>query len=586
MHHSKAGGQGYRNARRKVLGAATPVKSRHNLLGLLLGMSTLGLGLGGARASDPPGGAGNSAVSVDPPPAAGYQLPAVAAPGSAGDTERSNPIHVERIVFRGNKALRSSALQVVAAPYLGHDLGAADVEELRDALTHQYTDRGYINSGVVVDPNAPYHDGVLSFQVIEGHIKTVRVRGLKGLRSGYVVDRLRGASDETLNTNELRERFQRLLDDPLFARINSRIEPGAELGEAILDVDVVRARPYSLSLALNNYRPPSIGEKAYDLAGQVRDLTGWGDEVDADITGPIEFSGGIGYSLGWQLPVNRYGTQVSVSASRSQTVITEEPLAALDIRSTIDRQEFRVTQPLAGTLTQQFNIGAAIAHERDATLLAGQEFSFLPGASQGVTRSITARLIPDYSYRSEHQYLGVRITILHADLLDQPSGPVAYAQPNSSYFVETAQLHHLWEFSPLPFELESRATVQRTDAQISDLHALEIGGINSVRGFRENEILLSNVRNVNVDFRWLALPTGNSLRPGVTLGTFFDWADGYNVDGPTSTFSSTGVTLRMKWLHVQADLAYGIPIIQPGFVSGQHGTWQDHGLHAQILTTL
>jgi hemolysin activation/secretion protein len=152
--------------------------------------------------------------------------------------------------------------------------------------------------------------------------------------------------------------------------------------------------------------------------------------------------------------------------------------------------------------------------------------------------------------------------------------------------VETLQLHHLWEFSPLPFELESRVTIQRTDAQISDLHALEVGGINSVRGFRENEILLSNVRNVNADFRWLALPAGNSLRPGVTLGTFFDWADGYDMDGPTSTFSSAGFTLRLKWLHVQADLAYGIPIIQPGFVSGQHGTWQDHGIHAQIAMML
>ena len=509
-------------------------------------------------------------------------MPSVAVPGPGDSQESSKPVRVERIRFRGNKALRTSALQVVADPYLGKDLTPADIEELRIALTRQYTDRGYINSGVILDPKAPYHDGELNFLAIEGHIKEVRVHGLKRLRSAYVTDRLRGPTDEVLNTNELRERFQRLLDDPLFSRINSRIEPGDELGEAILDVDAVRARPYSLSAALNNYRPPSIGEKAYDVAGQVRNLTGWADTVDADVNGPLEFTGGVGYHLGWQIPLGQYGTQIAVSADRSQTVITEEPLSALDIRSTVDRVEFRVTQLVASTLTQQFNIGASVAREKNATQLAGEQFSFLPGADNGVTRSNTAKLIPDYSYRSEHQYLGARVTILYANLLDQTSQPSYPTQPAPHYFVETAQLHYLWEFSPLPFEFESRATLQRTDARISDLHELEIGGVNSVRGFREDEILLANVQNLNVDIRWLALRAGNSARPAVTLGTFFDWAAGYNLGQPMYTFSSSGVTLRAKWPHVQADCAYGIPIIEPGIASQQHGSWQDHGFHVQI----
>jgi hemolysin activation/secretion protein len=522
-------------------------------------------------------------------PGGRYQLPPVAIPESAdtANTDGSKPIMVRQIAFRGNKVLRTSALQVVAAEYLNKQLSAADIEELRIALTRQYTDRGYINSGVILDPNAPYHDGKLSFVAIEGHIKDVRVHGLKHLRAAYAVERLRASSDEVLNTNQLRERFQGLLDDPLFTRINSRIEPGAELGEAILDVDIERAKPYSMSVASNNYRPPSIGEKAYDVAGALRDLTGWGDVIDADVTGPIEFSGGVGYSVDWQVPLNHYGSLIAISAARSQTVITEEPLAPLDIRSKIDRAELRFTQPLVATRSQQFKIGVGVSRETDATTLAEEAFSFLPGADNGVTRSNTVRVAPDYSYRSEHQYFGVRITWLHAALLDQSTQPVAYSQPAPRYQVWTGQIHYLLEFSPLPFEFEPRATIQHTGAIISDLHELEIGGINSVRGFREDEILLSNAKILNFDLRWLALPAGNSIRPGLTLGTFFDWAKGYNIGEPTdkSTFSSCGVTGRAKWRHVQADLAYGIPLIKPEFVSQQHGSWQDHGIHAQIAMT-
>jgi hemolysin activation/secretion protein len=532
------------------------------------------LNAGDARAADPT----TPAAAVP-----GSQLsPGV---GSSSARLQVNAVRVERVAFRGNRALHVSALQAVAAPYLGRELSGADIEELKNALTRRYTDHGYINSAVVLDPDVPYHDGVLGFLVIEGRLQEVRVRGLNGLHSSYVVDRLRGSGDEALNIDVLRARFQRLADDPLFARVNSSLEAGADLADAILDVDVQRARPYSLTVALNNYRPAAIGEKAYDVSGQAHNLTGFGDVLDADLSGPIESSGGVGYGLDWQLPVGHYGTLVAASAARINTVVTEEPLSALDLRSTIERQELKLTQPWWSSLRQEFSLGAGIAHEQESTL--GNELvAFFPGFSAGATRAVTARLIPDYNYRSEQQYFDVRLTLLHANLLDDASGPMSASLPDQKYFVWSGQMHHLWEFAHAPFELESRAIVQRTNAHISDLHALTIGGINSVRGFRENEFLASNVENLNVDFRWLALPVGTSLRPGVRLGTFFDWAAGYDVGEHTDTFSSCGLTLRLKWSRVQADLAYGLPLIHPAFVSAEHGSWQDHGIHAQISTTL
>jgi hemolysin activation/secretion protein len=539
---------------------------------LLIAASTAALAA--ETAASPPAGAGS------------FQLPDVSLPGAAAGAMSAGPVHVDRIVFKGNKALASKTLLATAAPYVGRDLSAAQIEELRELLTRQYTDRGYVNSGVMLDPAAPMHDGALHFLAVEGRIKDVRVRGLKRLRPAYVIDRLRGADDEILNVNLLRERFQRLLDDPLFTRLNSRILPGAELGEATLDLDVDRARPYALSVALNNYRPPSIGEKAYDVAGLVRDLSGWGDVLDADINGPIDGSGGLNYSAGWAVPLNRYYTQVSFRSSYSDTVVTEEPLEALDIKSRIERQELKLTQPLWISLVHQFNVGASVAYEKNSTSVAGLPFSFLPGAVQGVTRAVTARVAPDYSFRTEHQYLGVRLTFLHATLLDQSSTPATFAQPDHEYEVWTGQVHYLWDLPHTPLEFETRGTAQWTGARISDLHAIEVGGVDSVRGFREDELLLANVRNLNVDLRWLVMPNSGGLRPGLTLGTFFDWASGYDVGEPTTTFSSTGGTLRLKWTHLQADLAVGARLIHPSFVDQQHGSWQDHGIHAQVAWAL
>jgi hemolysin activation/secretion protein len=517
-------------------------------------------------------------------PAAASQQPGPAA-GSAAARKNSNPVHVERIVIRGNRALRARALQTVAAPYLGRDLGAADIEDLREALTLRYTAHGFVNSVVTLDPNAPFHDGVLSFLAIEGRVKEIRVNGLNGLRVSYVVDRVRGSEDETLNTEVLRERLLRLSEDPLFARVNSSIDSGADLSDAILNVDVQRARPYSLSVALNNYRPPAIGEKAYDVSAQVRDLTGLGDVVDADLSGPLASAGGLGYGLDWQLPFDHYGSVATVSAAKINTVVTEEPLSALDVRSTIERQEFKLTQPVWSALGHQFSVGASVAHEQESTQ-ADALYSLLTGMTEGSTRSLTVRLLPEYSYRSPQQYLSVVLTWLHAELLDYPSGPRSVLLPDQHYVVWTGQLHHVWDLTAAPFELESRLLVQRADARISDLHAQEIGGINSVRGFREDELLVGNIVNTNVDFRWLTLRGATARAPNLALGTFFDWAAGHDAGESTDTFSSCGFTVRLKWSRVKADFAYGMPLVRPAFVSEQRGSWQDHGIHVQIATTL
>jgi hemolysin activation/secretion protein len=525
-------------------------------------------------------------ATVTPAATQGFQLPPVAAPEHVTGAPITEAIQVDEIQIGGNKAVPARTLRAAAAPYLHRQLTPAQVEELRELLTHQYTDQGYINSGVILDPSQPYSQGTLRLRVIEGRISRVNVRGLKRLHPAYVVDRLRGSASEIFNVNVLRARFQRLLDDPLFARLNSQILPGEQLGEAVLDVDADRARPYALSVALNNYRPPSIGEKGFDVSGLVRDLSGWGDVLDANLNGPLASSGGLGYGVGWQVPLNHYYTQLSLRYSHSDSVVTEQPLDTLDIRSHVDRQELRLTQPLFASLTQQFNLGASAAYERDTTSLAGLAFSFLPGATEGVTRAVAFRFSPDYSYRTQNQYLGLRLTLLRAILLDQSSEAASFEQPDHHYSVWTGQAHHVWDVPKLPLELDTRVTAQWTGARISDLHAVEVGGIDSVRGFRENELLLANVHQLNVDLRWIALRPRDARLPTLTLGPFFDWASGYDVGQPKTSFSSTGATLKAKWSHLQADLAVGARLITPSFVDQQSGTWQDHGILAQIAATL
>ncbi|MCX7168848.1 MAG: ShlB/FhaC/HecB family hemolysin secretion/activation protein, partial [Proteobacteria bacterium] len=248
------------------------------------------------------------------------------------------------MVFRGNTVFPTGELEAIAAPYLRRNIGMPDLEELRLKLTRHYVDRGYVNSGVLQAKESS--SGVAVFEVIEGRLTAIHLRGLERLDENYVARRLAKDRDGPLSIDVLRERYQLLLDDPLIQRMNARLMPAARLGEAILDIDLVRARPYQLTAFVNNYRPPSIGSEAAGMSGWVRNLTGYGDVLEASLQDSPRDGGSPRASLGWRMPINQQGTQLSLQLEHGRSSVIEEPIQTLDIKSTLDSRDIGLSQNL------------------------------------------------------------------------------------------------------------------------------------------------------------------------------------------------------------------------------------------------
>ena len=211
----------------------------------------------------------------------GFSLPPLpdSEPSSKHRIAESRRLFVKRIIVDGNTVLSEEDLRNLLQPYVGREVSVAELEELRQKLTRHYIDQGYVNSGAIIPPDA-YVDGVLHYKIVEGRLEDVRVKGQGRLREGYIRNRLLGYSEQPLNLQDLQDRFQVLLSDPLISGMNGRLLPGSSPGHGILDVEVTRARPYQLSVFGDNYRPPSIGGEAFGVSGWVRNLTGLGDALD------------------------------------------------------------------------------------------------------------------------------------------------------------------------------------------------------------------------------------------------------------------------------------------------------------------
>lgn len=507
--------------------------------------------------------------------AAPFVLPELPAPAH-GAAAPPTTIRLERVAFVGNTVVDTPTLEQLAAPYLHRPLDEADLESLRRTITQHYVRQGYVNSGAVFA--SPALTGpILTLQLMEGQLGAIQSHGLQNLRPQYIAQRLAPQPGEVLHLDTLRARFQRLLDDPLFAQMQARLRPGETLGQAVLDIEVQRARPYQLTVATHNHRPPSIGTQALELSGWVRNLSGHGDALYASLQQATPAQGGLRSQWHWKLPLGAR-TAVSWQGNYGQSAVVEEPIRALDFSSQLQQQELGLEQVLHQSLQHQWAVGVHYGWRSHRTWLAGTPFSLVPGESQGQTRITGWRLWQEYSYRTEHQALTLRATLqrqhnnLQAPTGWPAGGPVAADQQAHLWLLQGQYARKLLDNGT---QWVVRATVQRSRQRLLALDRLAIGGANSVRGFLENQLVRDQGQILNLELDVPLLQgTGQDLQ--WSLIPFYDMGQGHNQGEASTRIASVGLATRLRWQGMRLDLAVGQPL--HGERSAGH-SWQHRGIH-------
>ena len=288
-------------------------------------------------------------ITLPPVEAAGVTTAAQngAAQTSNAPTASQQTNTLQSINFTGNTVVSSEALQATAAPYLARPTTADEREDLRQKLTRLYTDLGYVNSGVVWQGDAS--SGALTGQTMEGRLSAIRLTGIQRLDARYLTRRLaeKGEKgDGPFNIEVLRERFQLALSDPLIERMNARLVPGDQPGEASLEVDVTLARPWQLSVFANNYRAPSIGANAVGASASFRNLTGYGDLLEASYQNAPGSAARGRASLSWNMPLGFASTRLSLALEHGDSAVLEQPAAALDITGQLSSIDVGLNQKI------------------------------------------------------------------------------------------------------------------------------------------------------------------------------------------------------------------------------------------------
>ena len=472
-------------------------------------------------------------------------------------------------------------------------------------INRAYITAGFINSGLLVLPDSDLANGALHLRLVFGQLADDASEAIDvtwtGSRSGltdqYIRARFPSARSRPFSAYELERDFRLLTEDEMIETISAALQPGMAPGQAGLKVIVDPVERFEFTSGFANDRSPSVGGEHGFLSGLMRSALFSGDTL----TGEIGFTKGAEDGrLAYATPFLSPGTSLFAWAEFNNAAVIDRPLQPLDIKARERSAEIGFVQDLIRTplmagrtagrwaSSQDLSVGASVAHRKQKSFLLGEPFSFAPGAVNGRAEYTAVRLTVDYVRRNVDQVIGLSLTGtigIRGTQSDIPFVP----NPSDHFTSLRAQLSAAKRIGS-GFELRARIIGQYAGGTLYSGERLAIGGVDSVRGYRESLYLTDRGVAGSLELAYPFSLSGRNRRPGRDLGAFtaLIFADGaafQNAERPRlerNAISSVGVSLAWNPTDaLTASATYG-KALQDVETTGEDDL-QDRGFHFQVV---
>ncbi|MEM9486251.1 MAG: ShlB/FhaC/HecB family hemolysin secretion/activation protein [Cyanobacteria bacterium P01_F01_bin.116] len=474
------------------------------------------------------------------------------------------------IVVVGNTVLQSEIDQQVAC-YEGQEIRLSDLFNLRSRITKLYLEAGYITSGAFVPNNQELTAGVVQIQVIEGEIEDLQINGLTRLRQSYVRNQLTRAISTPLNQRNLEEGLQLLQIDPALERINAELTAGNGPGKSLLILDLQEADTFTLSLGTDNYRSPSIGSVGANIGLTVRHPLGVGDTLTASygVTDGLDL-----YDVSYAIPVNSRDGTLRFRASNSDSRIVQDDFRDVGIRSETTTLSAGFRQPIVQTPSEEFALGLDFDWKRsESFILDDIPFSFSLGPEEGKSQVSALRFYQDWVKRSQSRVLAARSQFSVG--IDAFDATVNDSGIDGRFFSWLGQFQWIEQVSPR-FLVLTRVGAQLTPDALLPIERFSLGGIGTVRGYSQNQLVTDNAITGSVEFRIPVTKDPNKVQ----ITPFLDAGIGWNnqIPDPDPSFLA-GLGVGVRWAlnpDLSLRLDYGIPLVD---VDNTGNSLQENGLY-------
>ncbi len=489
-------------------------------------------------------------------------------------------IVVERYQVTGSTVFSPEELANATQEFTG-TVTLTTLFQARAAITKLYTDKGYITSGAFI-PEQSLQGGVVEIRVVEGSLEDIRVTGTRRLNPGYVQSRLALSTGAPLNRDRLLQALQLLQLDPLIEQLSAELAAGTRPGTSLLSVNVTEADSFTTALIVDNDRSPSVGSDRRQLQITEANLLGLGDRVSLTYTNT---DGSNSLDASYTVPLSPYNTTLGLSYATSSSRVIESPFDRLDINSGSYTYEATLRQPVIQTPSQELAVALTFSRRQSEATLLGRTIPFPALGADDQGRSVVSalRFVQEYTDRSSQQVFSARSQFsVGLDALNSTINDIA---PDSRFFTWRGQAQYVRLLAPETLLLV-RADMQLADRPLLSLEQFGLGGVASVRGYRQDLLLTDNGILASAELRVPIvripeLPALLQLVPFADVGT--GWNTSLRPNPNPGTLASVGLGLRLQvGNQLTARFDWGIPL---NTTSPNARTWQENGLYFSVIYT-
>lgn len=542
-----------------------------------------------------------------PPPPPEDVLPSPTIPTPTDRFPTTETITVTEFEFTGNTVFSSEKLtQQVLSKFLSNTennqnktFSLQELLQVAAEVAAFYAEAGYSTSGAIISiPEATRNQqkGIVNIRVIEGKLEEINVTGSRRLNRSYVKSRLGVNSDQALNVNRLQEKLQLLSLNPLIKQVSAQLSAGSRPGLSVLNVEFKEAKSFNTTISLDNGRSPSVGSFQRQLFAREGNVTGLGDALSLAYSNT---DGSNSLDASYTLPLNSQNGTLRFSFNTTDSNVIEPPFDDInqdgegsDIESASRFYEISLRQPLSRRIKnrtfRELAVGVSTSLRDSETSLRNQPFPLSPGAdNDGNTRVFALRFFQDWTQQNALEVIAFRSQFSAGlDAFDsttnKPIPETGEFVPDSRFFAWQGQGQWIRVLAADTLLLV-RANAQLSDKGLLSSEQFTLGGLGSVRGYRQNQLLADNGVFASAEVQLPILRTGkNKSAPTGILQIipFFDIGTAWNNSGIENANTSTLVSLGMglQWRDrndFSARLDWGIPLTN---VDSRDRTWQENGL--------
>ena len=521
-----------------------------------------------------------------PPP---VELPATPAPTSPELLNIPGRITVKEFKFEGNTAFEDAELKQAVKKLTGKPLSFVELLQAEEIIRKKYiagcredsSQPCYLNSGAFIPANQTFtqDDATVTIRVVEGGIEDIEITGLKKLRTNYVRSRIQRGISQPLEREKLLEQLQILQLNPLIQNISAELAAGTRPAKSVLELTVTEADPFFVELFTDNGRAPSVGSWRRGIRFTDRNLFGFGDRLGGEY---INTNGSNEVDLSYSVPITARNTTIDIRGGVTSTEVVEEPFDRADIEGDSFNFEFGVRQPVYRTPTTEIAVGISGTRQESNTEVLGQNFQLSPGAdANGETRISALRFSQDYTKRTLQDVFALRSQFNFG--LDVFNSTVNEAPlPDSRFFAWRGQGQYVRRIGQDNL-LVLRSDLQLATTNLVPLEQFSVGGLQSVRGYRQDALLTDNGFFTSAEIR-LSIYQPRSIQGVLSVVPFLDFGVGWNDNSDDNPEENVllGLGLGLQWqmgdsFNVRID--YGIPLTD---VEDSGRTLQEDGIYFSI----